>query len=68
MSNGIEIAVQIRAVDTETDKDLPTYFTATDHINERVLERFNCVEIAEHTMKLCVQEVIAEWAEEYRNE
>jgi len=68
MSDGIEIAVQIRARDTETKKDLPTYFTAEQSLSDSELERFDAGQVVDETMKTAVREAVAEWAEEYDNE
>ena len=64
MSNGIEIAVQIRAKGTETEKDLPTYFTATTQLDASMLEAFDCEQMATTAIDFAVREVVAEWAEE----
>lgn len=68
MSNGIEVAVQIRAIDTETEKDLPTYFTATTKLSQTLLDKFDTQQVAEDAVGLAVREVVADWAEEYDHE
>jgi hypothetical protein len=68
MSDGVEIAVQIRARDTETVEDLPTYFTAEQSVSGPELEQFDAEKVVDETMKTAVREAVAEWAEEYDHE
>lgn len=66
MSNGIEIIVQIRARETETHKDLPTYFTESYSYDQSFLDEFDGEEVVEDAMEMAVREVVGEWAEEYK--
>lgn len=68
MSNGIEIAVQIRARDTETVKNLPTYYTSTSGLRQSLLDEYDSEQVVEEVMKMTVREVIAEWSEEHTDE
>jgi hypothetical protein len=64
MSDGIEIAVQIRTRDTETVKDLPTYYTATNGLGQDFLDEYDSEQVVEEVMRTAVREVVAEWSAE----
>jgi len=68
MSDGIEIAVQIRAPDPTTHEDVPTYYTSEHDISESSLEQFNAGRVVEDVMQNAVREVVAEWTEDCSHE
>jgi len=68
MSDGIAIAVQIRAPDPTTNEDVPTYYTSEHDISESSLNQFDAPRMVEDVMQNAVREVVAEWSEEHTDE
>jgi len=68
MSNGIEIIVQIRAQDTETKKDVPTYYTAEETLTESFLDEYDSGSVVEAAMETPVRRVVAEYMEDHKHE
>ena len=62
MSDGIEIAVQIRAPGPDGHEDVPIYYTSEYEIGEASLEQFDSGHVVEDVMKNAVREVVAEWS------
>ena len=66
MSNGIEIIVQIRARDTETDKDVPTYYTQEETLSETYLNEYDTESVVEAAMETPVRKAVAEYMEDHQ--
>lgn len=67
MSDGIEIAVQIRAPGPDPHEDVPIYYTSEYEIEESSLELYS-ERIVEDVMKMAIRNVIADYMEGTKDE
>jgi len=67
MSDGIEIAVQIRAPGPDPHKDVPVYYTSEYEIEESSLELYS-ERLVRDVMEMATQDVIADYVEDTKNE
>lgn len=68
VTNGIEIAVQIRAPTPDQNQDVPAYYTRTNELSQACLDEYASDRVVELAMETTAREVIAEYLEEHNDE